>query len=149
MAESRRSAPIETQFFVSGFVVVLAAILFLFLAGETASAIIDGIFKFSTNQLGALYIWFTLFCFGVELYLAFGKYGKVRFGGPDARPEFTRLSWIAMFFCACMGAALKVSSLGVAIPLMACVLIAIFPFLKWIAEDEPHLETGTPASGNP
>jgi BCCT family betaine/carnitine transporter len=106
MTESRRSAPIETQIFASGFAVVLAVILFLFLAGDRASAVIDGIFKFSTNQLGALYIWFTLFCFGVELYLAFGKYGKVRFGGPDARPEFTRLSWVAMFFCAGIGTAL-------------------------------------------
>ena len=31
MAGSRRSAPIETQIFVSGFAVVLAAILFLYL----------------------------------------------------------------------------------------------------------------------
>jgi len=106
MAGSRRSAPIETQIFASGFAVVLAAILFLFLAGDAASAAIDAVFKFSTNQLGALYIWFTLFCFGVELYLAFGKYGKVRFGGPDARPEFSRMSWIAMFFCAGIGTAL-------------------------------------------
>jgi BCCT family betaine/carnitine transporter len=106
MAGSQKSAPIETQIFVSGFVVVLAVILFLFLAGDTASAVIDRIFKFSTNQLGALYIWFTLFCLGVELYLAFGKYAKVRFGGPDARPEFTRLSWVAMFFCAGIGTSL-------------------------------------------
>jgi BCCT family betaine/carnitine transporter len=42
----------------------------------------------------------------VELYLAFGKYGNVRFGGPDARPEFSRLSWVAMFFCAGVGTAL-------------------------------------------
>jgi len=106
MEGSGKSAPIETQIFASGILVVLAVILFLFLAGDTASAVIDAIFKFSTNQLGALYIWFTLFCFGVELSLAFGKYGKVRFGGPDARPEFTRLSWVAMFFCAGIGTAL-------------------------------------------
>jgi BCCT family betaine/carnitine transporter len=106
MAGSQRSAPIETQIFVSGFAVVLAAILFLFFAGDTANTVIESIFKFSTNQLGALYIWFTLFCFGVEIYLAFGKYGKVRFGGPDARPEFSRMSWVAMFFCAGIGTAL-------------------------------------------
>ena len=39
--------------------------------------------------------------------------------------------------------ALKVSSLGVAIPLMVCVLISILSFLKWIREDKPHLEKGT------
>jgi len=90
MAGSRKSAPIETQIFVSGFAVVLAAILFLFLAGETASTAIDGIFKFSTNQLGALYIWFTLFCFGVEIYLAFGKYGRAKNGcTTTSRPRST------------------------------------------------------------
>jgi BCCT family betaine/carnitine transporter len=39
--------------------------------------------------------------------------------------------------------ALKVSSLGVAIPLMACVLVSILSFLKWIKEDKPHLEKGS------
>ena len=39
--------------------------------------------------------------------------------------------------------ALKVSSLGVAIPLMVCVLISILSFLKWIKEDKPHLEKGS------
>jgi BCCT family betaine/carnitine transporter len=39
--------------------------------------------------------------------------------------------------------AVKVSSLGVAIPLMVCVLISILSFLKWIKEDKPHLEKGT------
>jgi choline-glycine betaine transporter len=39
--------------------------------------------------------------------------------------------------------ALKVSSLGVAIPLMVCVLISILSFLKWIKEDKPHLEKST------
>ena len=43
--------------------------------------------------------------------------------------------------------AVKVSSLGVAIPLMVCVLIAILSFLKWIKEDEPHLEKGTLPAG--
>jgi BCCT family betaine/carnitine transporter len=38
--------------------------------------------------------------------------------------------------------ALKVSSLGVAIPLMACVLIAILSFLKSIELDKPQLEKG-------
>jgi choline-glycine betaine transporter len=39
--------------------------------------------------------------------------------------------------------ALKTSSLGVAIPLMVCVLISIVSFLKWLREDEPHLEKGS------
>jgi len=106
MAKESRSAPIEFQIFSSGFAVVLGIIAFLFLAGERATATIQAVFDFSTNQLGSLYIWFTLFCLGVELYLAFGKYANVRLGGPDARPEFSRLSWVAMYFCAGIGTSL-------------------------------------------
>jgi BCCT family betaine/carnitine transporter len=106
MGKQSRSAPIEFQIFTSGFAVVLAVIAFLFLAGERATATIQAVFDFSTNQLGSLYIWFTLFCLGVELYLAFGKYAGVRLGGPDARPEFSRLSWVAMYFCAGIGTSL-------------------------------------------
>jgi BCCT family betaine/carnitine transporter len=106
MADRGRSAPIDFQIFWTAFAVVLAIITFLFFAGERAASAIQAAFDFSTNQLGSLYIWFALLCFGVELYLAFGKYGRVRFGGPDARPEFKRSSWIAMFFCAGMGTAL-------------------------------------------
>jgi len=106
MADRERSAPIDFQIFWSAFAVVLAIIAFLFFAGERAAGVMQAAFDFSTNQLGSLYIWFALFCFGVELYLAFCKYGRVRFGGPDARPEFKRSSWIAMFFCAGMGTAL-------------------------------------------
>ncbi len=106
MAGQDRSAPIDYPIFVSGFLVVLGVVLFLFLAGDAATSTIQALFDFSTDQMGSLYIWFTLFCLGVELYLAFGRYGGVRFGGPDARPEFTRFSWIAMFFCAGIGTAL-------------------------------------------
>ncbi len=106
MAETQKQAPIEFQIFITGFVVVLAVIVFLFIAGESANRVIQTIYDFSTNQLGSLYILFALFCFGILLYLAFGKYGKVRFGGPDARPEFSYLSWVAMLFCAGLGTSL-------------------------------------------
>ena len=36
----------------------------------------------------------------------FGKYGDIRLGGPDAKPEFSRWSWIAMFFCSGVGTSL-------------------------------------------
>ena len=44
--------------------------------------------------------------FGVLLWFAFGRYGSVKFGGPDAGPEFRKLSWIGMLFCAGIGTSL-------------------------------------------
>jgi glycine betaine transporter len=37
------------------------------------------------------------------LYLAFSRYGRIRLGGEDDRPEFRTVSWVAMMFSAGMG----------------------------------------------
>ncbi|MFW5838690.1 MAG: BCCT family transporter [Bacillota bacterium] len=37
------------------------------------------------------------------IYFAFGKYGKLRIGGPEAKPEFTKFAWYAMLLSAGMG----------------------------------------------
>ena len=37
------------------------------------------------------------------LFLGFSRQGRIRIGGADARPEFSRFSWIAMLFSAGMG----------------------------------------------
>jgi BCCT family betaine/carnitine transporter len=42
---------------------------------------------------------FVLFC----MVLIFLPAGRIRLGGPDAKPEFKRLSWFAMLFAAGMG----------------------------------------------
>lgn len=42
---------------------------------------------------------FILFC----IWLIFSPMGKIRLGGADARPAFTRLSWVAMLFASGMG----------------------------------------------
>ena len=51
--------------------------------------------------------WFFILCINLFLvflvYLAVGKYGKLRIGGPSAKPEFKTLSWFAMLFSAGMG----------------------------------------------
>lgn len=42
----------------------------------------------------------------LALWLALGRYGKLRLGGDDEKPEFSTVSWLAMLFCAGMGAGL-------------------------------------------
>lgn len=55
------------------------------------------------RSTGWLYILATAgFCVLV-LWLAFSRYGRIRLGGDDERPEFSTKSWIAMLFAAGMG----------------------------------------------
>ena len=49
-----------------------------------------------------------IFC----IYIAFSKYGKIRLGGPDARPVYSKASWFAMLFSAGMGIGIMFYSIG-------------------------------------
>ena len=67
-------------------------------------AVLDTALAWLTRTFGWAYLWFTIAAFGILIYYAMGRYGNVRFGGPDAKPEFSLPSWIAMLFCAGIGA---------------------------------------------
>jgi BCCT family betaine/carnitine transporter len=103
---AQKTAPVDKPVFWIGFLVVAFVCALLAIFSEPAKDVLGKIFNFTTNQLGFTYIWFTLIVAGILAWLAFGKYGKVRMGGPDAKPEFTRMSWIAMFFCSGIGTSL-------------------------------------------
>jgi BCCT family betaine/carnitine transporter len=99
-------AEIEKGIFWPGIISVLAAVVLMIAFEAEAKKSIDAIFALVTDQFGFVYIWFGAFALIACLWLGFGKYGNVRFGGPDAKPEFSRASWIAMFFCSGIGTSL-------------------------------------------
>lgn len=51
---------------------------------------------------------FIVFC----LYMAFGKFGKIRLGGKRAKPEFSLWAWFAMLFSAGIGNGLVLFSIA-------------------------------------
>jgi BCCT family betaine/carnitine transporter len=100
-----KSAPIDKHDFWSALVVV-SAIVPLMAYPEESVAVLNRILGLLTHQLGSLYLWFTVAVLGLPLWFAFGRYGSVWFGCPDARPEFRAFSWIGMLFCAGVGTSL-------------------------------------------
>ena len=64
------------------------------------------VYDLIAGHFGLLYQWVTLAAAAVLAVLAFGKYGKRRLGGPNARPTYSTLSWMGMLFCAGIGAGL-------------------------------------------
>lgn len=46
---------------------------------------------------------FCYFCLAALIYLAFSKYGKIRLGGKDAKPEYSTFSWLSCLFMAGCG----------------------------------------------
>jgi glycine betaine transporter len=86
------------------------------LGTESLAAVFDAVlWSFLVPNFGWVFI---LSSFGFLLfavYLAFSRYGKVRLGAQDERPEFSTVSWVAMMFSAGMGIGLMF--FGVAEPL--------------------------------
>src|SRR5690625_7600650 len=55
------------------------------------------------SSAGWLYLLVVFLALVFLLYLAFGRLGKLRIGGENAEPEFSRTSWVAMMFAGGMG----------------------------------------------
>ena len=73
------------------------------LVPEGAERFFSAIQTWISDSLGWLYILAVAgFLFAV-LFVALSRYGNLRLGPDDARPEFSYLSWVAMLFAAGMG----------------------------------------------
>ncbi|MEG1497156.1 MAG: BCCT family transporter [Clostridiales bacterium] len=71
---------------------------------EQMAKVIPNIMHIATFSLDWV---FELVCFGsliFSLWLMLGKFGKVKLGEKEDKPEFKTFTWIAMFFCAGIGA---------------------------------------------
>ena len=63
-------------------------------------------FNFLTTDFGWLYLLAMMVFLGFVIFIAFSKYGNIRLGGDDARPEHSNLSWFGLLFGAGMGVGL-------------------------------------------
>lgn len=95
----------KTIFWPTLIVLVIVAIPCCF-APDASAQVAGKILGFLTHQFGWLFLWFAAGAFGILGWLAFGKYGNIRMGGPKAKPEFKTLTWFAMLFCASFGSGL-------------------------------------------
>jgi glycine betaine transporter len=80
-------------------VFVLAGVFFTEPFGTALATVVGYI----TDYLGWLYMLMTSFFLGFAVWIALSRYGKIRLGKPDDKPEFGRFAWFAMLFQAGMG----------------------------------------------
>ena len=81
-----------------------------------ANELFSGIQEQLSNSLGWLIILAANAILVFVIYLAFSKHKNRILGGPDAKPEFSNINWIAMLFSAGLGIGLLFY--GVAEPIM-------------------------------
>ncbi|MBL7471350.1 BCCT family transporter [Robertkochia sediminum] len=98
-------------FFTSSIFIIISIVLTLVFRESAEAFFTDLQDVVSTNA-----DWFFILAVNIILifllYLAFGKFGGMRIGGPLAKPEFTTTSWFAMLFSAGMGIGLLFFGVG-------------------------------------
>jgi BCCT family betaine/carnitine transporter len=102
MEEERRGG-INPPVFWTALLIVLCLAIFLIFWPEAGTRAVDTVWTFVTANFGWYFLLFGAFCFVVLMWLAFGRYGNVKLGRAEDKPEFSKFSWIAMLFCAGIG----------------------------------------------
>ncbi|GGW26258.1 BCCT family transporter [Arenibacter certesii] len=98
--------------FLSATLILIGSILFTLIFEKEA----DHYFGIAQTYVSAHGGWiytlavnlFIIFC----LYMAFGKFGKVRIGGKNSKPEFSLWAWFSMLFSAGIGNGLVLFSIA-------------------------------------
>lgn len=92
------------------FTISAAIIMFLVLVGvimpKRFGSIASNLFDYTTINFGWFYLFAVFILIIFLIALAISKYGKIRLGGVNERPEFSFFSWIGMLFSAGFGAGL-------------------------------------------
>lgn len=107
---------VRWEVFIPGFTLVLIAALVGLFNNEALTTVASQFFSWSLNSFGWLYQIVTITCLIVTFAIMFSKIGKVRFGGKDAKPRFSFMTWFAMTLTG--GVATGIVSWGVNEPLL-------------------------------
>ena len=89
-------------FLVSAGLILLFVIVTLVFR-EPAENAFGAIQTFIAEAMGWFLILSVSLYLGIAIILAFSKFGKIRLGGQNAKPDFPKFAWIAMLISAGMG----------------------------------------------
>jgi len=95
---------IDKWVFAGSMLALLIMSLPIIFFPEKSQSVFSFLNNFVITNLGSSYLWYGLFCTGFCLWIAFGRYGKIKLGEEDEKPEFSTFSWAAMLFCCGVGA---------------------------------------------
>ena len=115
--EQREESPRidSTVFWVAAILSAIFVAWGVFFA-DSLSAVFDAVlFSYLIPNFGWVFILSSFGFLAFSIYLAASRYGRIRLGGDDERPEFSTVSWVAMMFSAGMGIGLMF--FGVAEPM--------------------------------
>lgn len=97
---------IDWPSFLTSVGLILVVCVTLVAGAESARSVLESLYDYIAAEFGILYLLASVAAIGFLVWLAASRFGHVRLGDPGEQPEFPTLSWIAMLFCAGVGAGL-------------------------------------------
>ena len=97
---------IDWPSFIACVAIIVVVGLTLLVAPDAAAERLNAIYEFIAVEFGIFYLLASVAAIGFLVWLASSRFGNVRLGDDDSEPEFRTLSWVAMLFCAGVGAGL-------------------------------------------
>lgn len=89
--------------FIISIAFTIIIVLWGIIAQESFENFADSLLRFLTNNFGWLYLISMLMFVIFAVCIALSKYGNIKLGPDDCKPEFSNSSWFAMLFGAGMG----------------------------------------------
>ena len=94
---------LDLPVFIPAFGIAVIAACFLVFKPDQAQVWATHLMSQVTSQFGWLFVIFGFATFVFALWLAFGRFGRVKLSRTDEPPEYSELSWAAMMFSAGIG----------------------------------------------
>lgn len=97
-ASSGEPPKLNKPLWISTVTVILGLTIFFMFFPDQSSRALNAAMSFCVGPLGWVYLWGCFACFALTVYFGFGRLGRIKFGGPDAKPDFSFMRWVAMVF---------------------------------------------------
>lgn len=94
---------VDRSIFFIGATICLSFVIWTVLTGASTETVFNGVQSFFSVHFGWFYLTAVSFFIAFLMWLALGKYGHVRLGKDDEKPQYSLMSWFAMLFAAGMG----------------------------------------------
>ncbi|HBB28476.1 MAG TPA: choline transporter, partial [Clostridiales bacterium] len=95
----------NSVYIISLIITTIIAVWSIFFK-DSFTSLSDKIFSILTVDFGWSYLVSMTAFVGFCIFIAFSKYGKIKLGPDDSKPEYNTISWFAMLFGAGMGVGL-------------------------------------------
>ncbi|MDR3038711.1 MAG: BCCT family transporter [Candidatus Adiutrix sp.] len=107
----QKFAPIEPVVFWPSLILVALFGGLMSFFPDIAGRGVNAAYAWVMQNLSSMFMLFGVAAFAIVFWLGFSRYGRIKLGGPEDKPEFSTFSWVCMLFCAGVGIGLMIWSI--------------------------------------